>query len=321
MNILRMIKKMTIQFVNKRRIFTAYFKRYSKYSISPNHKYNYIQYEAEIIRRYHGIEKGLSYRNFSAGFGKANILCLIGLLKEYEKNGYSLESECYRTALSNIQQYILRNKSEKHDVSEIETAYNSLVGIPNTYGGVVQIEKNVILNKIHSEFNDFCSSRHSIREFSGESVNIEKIYKALEMAQGTPSACNRQGWKAYLIIDKANVNTVLENQNGNRGFGNNIDKLILVTADLQCFNQDREQYQAYIDGGMYAMNLLYCLHYQEIATIPLSASLTPVQEKNVRSIVGINDSEILILFIGTGTYTTQCFVPKSKRKKPNIQVV
>lgn len=114
---------------------------------------------------------------------------------------------------------------------------------------------------------------------------------------------------------------VLKNQNGNRGFGHEIDKLLLVTVDLRFFNRDREIFQAYIDGGMYAMSLINSLHYECIGTIPLSGSLTQNQDTNVRKILNLDEAEIIIIFIGVGNYPEKCQTTKSIRHKPVIEII
>ena len=117
------------------------------------------------------------------------------------------------------------------------------------------------------------------------------------------------------------ISVSLDNQNGNRGFGHEFDKLLVVVGDLQYFNRDREVFQVFIDGGMYAMRLLDCLQYFGIATCPLSASLFYNQEKNVRSILNMPDSEMLIMFIGIGNYPEICQTTKSERHAPYTVVI
>ena len=136
-----------------------------------------------------------------------------------------------------------------------------------------------------------------------------------------PSACNRQGWKTYIIQDKDMLEKVLKNQNGNRGFGQEFDKLLLVVGDLRCFIRDREVCQVYIDGGMYAMRVLDSLYYEKIASVPLSASLTKEQEENVRRLLKIDPAEVLIMFIGIGNYPDECQTTKSERKPADYTIV
>ena len=153
-------------------------------------------------------------------------------------------------------------------------------------------------------------------------ADIERVKKAITLAQQTPSACNRQGWRTIIIDDKDTIKKVLENQNGNEGFGQEFDKLLLVVTDLRYFNKNRELFQPYIDGGMYAQSVLYALHFEHIAACPLSASLKREQEEHIRSILRLPEAEVPILLIGIGNYPEdKCQTTRSERKEPDIQVI
>ena len=89
----------------------------------------------------------------------------------------------------------------------------------------------------------------------------------MELAQRTPSACNRQGWKTHVFLGDKSVELV-KWQGGARGFENEIKGAILVTANLKAF-LFYEVHQAYIDGGLYAMNLVNALQYSGFGSIPL----------------------------------------------------
>ncbi len=161
-----------------------------------------------------------------------------------------------------------------------------------------------------------------MRHFSDNPLDIEQVKKAVTLAQCTPSACNRQGWKSRIIEDKILLANLLENQNGNEGFGQEFDKLLLITADIRCFNRERELFQAFIDGGMYAQSILNALNYYHIASVPLSASLTEVQESNVRKLLNLHEAEVLIMFVGIGNYPDGvCLTTKSERRPAEIIVL
>jgi len=297
------------------------YKRFNKYSFGSNNNLDcFEQFEARITKAYHSIEKGLSYQNVRLGFGKSALDNLIELMSQYKELKYPIESECYQTALSNLYKYVELHESQHYDMTELKKRISHLNGVANNLGGSIELTKTEIEGKLKEDFKVFSASRHSVRDFSSSPVDIITIKQAINLAQNTPSACNRQGWKIR-IVTQSEIKSILEkNQNGNRGFGNNIDKYILVTTDSRYFAKPRERNQPYIDGGMYAMNLLYSLHYYGIATIPLSASLTPTQESNIRKVLDISDAENLILFIGIGNYINSFKVPKSERRKPDIRV-
>lgn len=319
MNIKNTVKRM-LKIDSAKLELINYYKKFSKYSFIDGKCETKKQYEASIIRLYHTIEKGLAYDDFRAGFGETNVNLLIDTLKSYGEQ-FDISCTFYETALSCLYEYIRKNAECGYVNEKLFSRIKSLPGRANESGGTV-LFKPLDEDELKTlNYFDFVKNRKSIRHFTGEAVDIEKVKDAIRIAQYTPSACNRQGWKTRIISDKEIVQKVLANQNGNKGFGQEIDKLLIVTADLRCFQRSRETFQAYIDGGMYAESVLNALHYKKIGSIPLSASLTKVQDENVRKIVGIHEAEVLILFIGIGNYPEICQTTKSARMTPKIEII
>lgn len=278
---------------------------------------NYSQIEARLTKEYHSIEKGLSYEEIRLGFGKQVITNIINLMTEYRRQKFPLDNHVYQTALSNLSEYITLHEKNNYEVAKLRATFETLKNGTNygDTGGVISKTKDEIMEKVRGDFKEFSLSRHSVRAYSGEPVSYEIIEKALDLASHTPSACNRQPWRVRIVEDSKSKKYIQQNQNGNRGFGDYIDKFILITSDVQYYDRMRERNQANIDGGMYAMNLLYALHYYQVATVPLSASLTLEQEENLRKRFDIPDSENFIMFIGIGNYTEKFKVPKSDRRE------
>lgn len=297
------------------------FKRFKKYSFGKINDLNtFEQMEARITKIYHSVEKGFSYDEVRLGFGKSVINELIDLLNTYNSKGYPKSAHCYRTALSNLSLYIKLHEDEV-DVSELKDIISQLGNADEGIGGAIIINRIDIEAQTKMNFKDFSFSRNSIRTFSQQSVDIKLIEEALLIAQNTPSACNRQSWKVRVISDPKIKEALRKNQNGNRGFGAGVDKYLLVTTDVQYFARPREFSQPYIDGGMYAMNLLYALHFVGLAAVSLSAALSPKQEKNIRRDLNVSDAENLILFIGVGNYKNKYKIPKSDRREPKYEII
>ena len=298
-----------------------YCSRYQKYAFDENGTLTAPeQFESCITRLYHTIEKGLAFPEFRAGFGMNNIQKLLHHMELYAKK-FDTTAFFYRTALSVLQAYIHKNVEYGYEDPELESRVEKLPGEPNDLGGVIPV-RPLSLEKVQSlGYADFVKSRHSVRHFSEAPVDIERTKAAVALAQHTPSACNRQGWKARIVVDPELLSELIKNQNGNRGFGEEINQMIVVTGDLRYFNQDREQFQVFIDGGMYAQSIIQALHYEGIAMIPLSASLWNEQEQAVRRLLKIEEAEVLIMFIGVGNYVDECVTTRSERKPAQIIVI
>jgi nitroreductase len=278
---------------------------------------NFSQMEAKLTKEYHSLEKGLSYKNLRLNFGQNVLKNVIDMMYLYRELSFPLDTHVYQTALSTLSEYIEVHSANGIELTETIKHYDKLKEGSNllTTGGVHHFTHEEIKRLSKSNFENFSNSRHSIRDYSSEPVDYSKIEKALDLAKNTPSACNRQSWKIRIIEEPKMKKAVQNNQNGNRGFGDYVDKFILITADVSYYDKARERNQANIDGGMYAMNLLYALHYNDIAAVPLSASLTLNQETNLRNLLKISESEVFIMFIGIGNYIDEFKVPKSDRRE------
>ena len=299
--------------INQKKVFKNYIKKYFKYSFVDCKCVDYEQYEASIIRLYHTIEKGLSYEDYRAGFGKENVEKLVVSLEQYCSNGFDTSAFFYETALSCLYAYIQKNKEHGHVNYELESRIKKLPGKANEFGGTILV--SAPNNPDSLTYAQLVTCRHSIRHFSDKPVDIQLLRQAIELAQHAPSACNRQGWKTRIVNDKEMIKTILANQNGNRGFGHEFDKILVVTADLRAQQRNRELFQAFIDGGMYAESVINSLYYYGIGSVPLSAALTAEQEKIVRSVIRMDDAEVFIIFIGIGNYPDGEFLTTRSERK------
>lgn len=298
----------------------CYYRRYKKYGFRDGKCKTQGQFEASITRLYHTVEKGLAHSDYRAGFGKENVEMLILSMNQYAMQ-FDVNVFFYETALSVLESYVQKNREYGLEDITLNKKISNLHGNGNQKGGTVCVERQQAAKTQKMNYEQLMKSRHSVREFGDGSVCIKAIEAALEIAQYTPSACNRQGWNAYVVTDKKRMSEVLNNQNGNRGFGKKIDKLLVLTFDLSYSNRNREVFQGFIDGGMYAANVLNALWFEGVATIPLSASLKQEQERNIRKVLGIRESEVFVLFVGVGEFPEATLTTKSTRRPPRYTIV
>lgn len=184
--------------------------------------------------------------------------------------------------------------------------------------GIKSISKEDIethINKINYE--EFFNARFSIRQFSDLEVEIELIKKSINIARKTPSVCNRQGWKAHVYTNKTEIEQILQYQNGNRGFTDSINKLIITTADLSSSFGIGERNQGYVDGGMFSMSLVNALHSKGLGTCCLNCSINSKVDKKLRKIAKIPESESIIMMIAVGHLPEKLNVASSVRKNLN----
>lgn len=269
-----------------------------------------------IIMQTHVIEKGLSLKNIRLGFGIPKILNLLTQLRDY--NWRYNDKETLKFSLSVINAYIEFHKKEKVDVNPaIVNLFNELMKEMSTdneklKGGTIHLTKTEVVQATTARFEIFAKSRHSLRQFTGEPIDITILEKAFEIAETTPSACNRQPWHNYVFTKKENIIKVLDIQNGARQFKNDVAALIVVCATPNAF-YGNEYHQHYVNGGLYAMNLLYALHSQGLGAIPLNGGISKEQTNQILSICEGSSQDELIMLIAVGHMPMEFNVAKSAR--------
>lgn len=276
-------------------------------------KENYIAF---LTKQYHIIEKGLALPNPRQNFGKPKIILLIEKANEYVKAyGSDRLIDCIKETLTS---YLERNISLENDENELYVIIKKFVRTnyaSNNIGGLKKLDKDYINNITSFDFDSFVKSRTSVRNFSEEEVLIDEIYQAVEMARYAPSVCNRQSWKVHFYSDDKVKKELLKLQNGNNGFTDSINKVLLITTDTKKFTK-LESNQVFVDGGLFSMNLLLSLHSLGVASCCLNTCLPYVDEKKMKIVGEIPSSERLIMMIGIGKYKDSFEVAISDRIHP-----
>ncbi len=247
-------------------------------------------------------------------FGIKSIEHLIKLLKIYvQKYGVT---ETANITFKCLNEYVIFNSNLGEEVSSVETEIKKLRQIEwnnEIIAGAKEVEKSEILG-INSNFENLAHSRYSLRDFSGENIDIDLVEKAVEIAQKTPSVCNRQSSRVYLYKDKENIKKLLKHQNGNRGFGHLADKLLIITTRMDHFVGSSERNQHLVDGGMYSMSILYALHSLGVGTCPLNLALDNSSSIKLKKDAGIGNGEALLMMIAIGGIPEKTKVAVSNRR-------
>lgn len=310
------IKK--IEYHIKLDLFHAYLYDLNRYfNFSDTREGNQqIKLIGRIIKGYHVIEKGLTMPETRLGFGKEMIIQLCHDCGKFVEK-YNQEEQQLIHALQVIEEYknfhlIRKFKLDSLVLKSIENLSFRIENVLPTSQINISREDYFRYSE-SSSFGSFSNSRFSVRNFSDEDIKISQLMDALEIAKSAPSACNRQSWRTYTYTDKTVINEILKIQGGNRGFGHLANKLIIVTGEVGVFAGLSERNQVFIDGGIYAMNLLYSLHCQKIAGCILNCSISPAKDAILRKLCKIKDSEVFISMIACGIPPENFMLTLSKR--------
>ncbi|WP_311747226.1 nitroreductase family protein [Proteus terrae] len=259
-----------------------------------------------VVKIYHSLEKSMSFTNHKVNSGWTNAKLLTIALEAaityqnigfHDKIGYLVLLEFLDKNKSaedtELKKYVLNKIDYISDAIKLKDTIEEY--------GVKNMSSEALDGSSHIHPELFFRSRNSVREFSKKEIPDSLINKAIQLSLKTPSACNRQSWHIYHLTNEYDIKNALKYQSGNKGFNNKISNLLIICSDLKAFNPGGERYQHWIDGGMYAMSLVYSLHSMGISSCCLNWSCQAKQDLQLRrefpSILK-NHTIIMMLAIG-----------------------
>ena len=297
----------------------SYWRRLCHYNASMNTNSDRSKMQYTLLRENHIIEKGMSMRQTRRGFGQQKVIALIERLRRYHQL-YGAEDPTFLTyPLSTIQAYIAYQHHDEVAIPDIEQAFSQLckeAGVtPDTLSipaGIETMRAKELQQQAKADFSSLLHSRHSIRYFQDVQPSKQVLEDALSLASRTPSACNRQAWHTHIFFGD-DAHELLRMQGGCNGFCDDIPCCIVVTADMKGF-LGHEPFQCYVDGGLYAQNLINALHFVGLGSIPLSCGFMSSQLLDIQKRFGIPENEVMIVIIGTGVMYDEMKIAVSTRR-------
>jgi nitroreductase len=300
--------------------YFADYRLYKRYSIVFGQK-DIQNKEADLILNYHRIEKGMLFNNMKKGFARYTVTELHRILKDQHVLNNLNRSQVI-VGYQVMCKYYENHVAKGYDISDFysKDQYQEYKRILDTkydekFTGIYAWNKNDFYKNIEDNFELFAHSRKSVRNFTGELVPLEKIQKVIDLANTSPSVCNRQASNVYLLEDKGKIDEVLSIQGGFTGYSESVQQLLILTNDRRYYYTIGERSQLYIDGGIFLMNLLYSLHYHRIANCPANWGKNIDEEARLTNVICIPESEKIICLIPIGIATEQFNTTLSLRKR------
>jgi nitroreductase len=273
--------------------------RYNKYSSYrdgvANHRSAAGKLEAQITKDYHRIEKGLTLPSPRKPFGSDAEKRLRALLPAARRLDPSAEYVRYA-----------------EDALAALDDWNTAGQFSDIVAPASQYSPTSISNE---DFEHFFQSRRSVRNYEAEhDVAPEVLKKATAWAINSPSVCNRQAWAVRYFSDRIQVQEILNLQNGNAGFRDTVPTIAVISTNSEMFTGATERNQRWVDGGLFAMSLVWALHAHGVQTCMLNWSSTNSQSKKLRKVANIEENEDIIVLIAIGHGLPDHRIARSERR-------
>lgn len=269
----------------------------------------------ELLQLGHVLEKGITMPCRKLGFGQERVREVIVLAKQCIDR-YGADRMEVQSALADLKQY-----ADIHNAqflpNDIRQGINSLMPYLtiNDFNCYTLSSSELFAGDF--DFAAFARKRHTVRWFANNQVNLQDLNEAVELAMTAPSACNRQATRVKIIRNREKIATICRNiQKGNRGFGDTAPVWLLITQDQRGYKYN-ELSLAFIDAGIFTMNLLYALHYKHLAACTLNCIVNASEASQLRELIGYSDCEIPCAFIAVGHPMPKIMIAKSRRRLPS----
>jgi nitroreductase len=281
--------------------------------------------EAEKVKRdltlaYHIVEKGLTMPVPRPGFGKPVVLTLINTVLKYQKLNLPPDEMEFRQSVSVLKEYgdfhQEINFSLDNELAEklklLETLFKTIEGLKQ-----IKISSDEYFSDVDNSFNKFCRSRYSVRNYTDQEIPLSVLYDCVDLAQKSPSFCNRQPNRVHIVKSAEKKTQILEIQNGNRGFGHLAETLLVISSVISTTKDIHERNENHLNGGLFIMTLLNALHFNRIGACSLNWSVSNDKDMKIREILNIPENEVVLMIIACGYVPEKFSIASSPRKSAN----
>lgn len=262
-----------------------------------------------ILQTAHRLEKGLCIATPKPmwGWDKARVLAKALCREKTDNFAKETGSAVLHAYLK--QKEIVGNEDGRM-LDSFEKEFEELLsqGYCEEKGGSILLSKDDLMCDVASIERLFYI-RHSIRDFDDTEVPIEKIIKAVEIANRCPSACNRQPTKVYVVSKN-----VWNNNTNDMNQVYNAKQHLIITVERQAFSLD-EINDWIVSASVFAGYLSLSLTALGIGSCIIKKGLLNDNSyKKLKRYCCIPQSEKIILEIAIGNYKENIKVPVSNRK-------
>lgn len=279
---------------------------------------------AELLFQYHKLEKGLVMPGKPRLFGLEPAIAVMDLVDRWERAGFSEYDPIYQGAIETLRCYHNRISHLQLDpkgliaprldqflqryAEKLATEHHRTPFRPALPDGINEAT-------LQQAFDALAQVRRSVRSFKPDPVDPSIIERAVQLAQLSPSACNRQPCGVIIVDDMEKRKQLLELQNGNKGFGHLAPHIGVITADERGFFDATERHEPYVDGGLFAMSFILALRSAGVGSCCLNWCVPPVLDRVAHELLGLHPARRIIMLVAIGRPLDDQLVPRSPRRE------
>lgn len=253
----------------------------------------------KIIIEAHTIEKGLSLPNPKLLFGKDKVRFVMNALSRYDLAHSPVPAHMSLGALEAYVNFHAKAGASDPLLDEIAGYLQTWEAkLPKPWkGGTREVSFN---GQPPNGLQQLMASRSSIRALQTAALPPEQIVEAIALAQLAPSQCNRQSSRVHAYQNPVDIRELLALQGGSRGFADSVGNLFVVSSEICAWGGPGQRNQAYVDGALFAMCLMFACRSMGWGACPLNLAIDHKTEAAIRRAGDIPAGERLIMMIAFG---------------------
>jgi len=266
-----------------------------------------------LRRNVHRIEKGLVHPNRRAVFAREYIGETIDYYNKCLQNCGSDKQPLEINWATDILHKYFESVDSDPLIDEAREAFFRIP--PAKMGESVPYSRGEVTSPVsYEDLLNLVRQRKSVRRFIQKAVPRELVDQALEVANLSPSSCNRQPVHYRIFDEEPLLREVANLPLGAVTFADNIPMICAVTGDLSAYFYERDRHSIYVDACLSAMLFMLALESVGLASCPLNWAEIDSLDRKFEKLVGLPQHERGIIFIAIGYPDPEGLVAYSEKK-------
>ena len=271
----------------------------------------------ELLFHTHTLEKALSHFELRP-FGQKKVEIIMDILvREKKYKGYE-DDFSFINGINSLREY--KKTYEEHkwtdrpEYKKVSDFLKDYEKVPFQETGARIVTKEKLKKDYDVDYGKFIKSRHSTRNYINETLKIEDIEKAVDMARYTPSACNRQFVKVHYYPSGKMRQNVIDYSIGKGGIYLDGVNTFIITFDVNALSGAGERNQGYFNAGLFGTNLVNAFHSLGIGTCFIQFANPVEEEEKLKELNDIPSHERIAVILYAGYYDEKSIFAVSPRK-------
>ena len=288
---------------------------YHKHNMNTKSTLNKLGYESIIHT--HTLEKGMEHFELRP-FAVKKTAYIMNLLKRESKFKNYKNTFAYINGVNSLREYKKiyeeHNWTDKDEYKKVSNFLKDYKKVEQQKAGAYILTKKELENDYKIDYLKFIKSRHSLRNYKNESIKIEDVEAAVEMAKYSASACNRQYIKLHFYPSGKMRDNVIHYALGKGGLYLEGVNTFIVTFDVNGLSGEGERNQGYFNAGLYSTNLVNAFHSLGIGTCFIQFANSVKEEEELKKKNDIPEYERIAVILFAGYYDEKSIFAVSPRK-------